>query len=119
MVCPCKRTSLAAQRRKKRRPATTTRRRKRTARQVSAYDIKTGGTMNTAMAGRVSAYKLDGSRMPANTYGAFSFSPYTPQVVTPVVAVTPSALTSVAAAATFAAAQRRKRRRTRVRRARR
>ena len=123
MACPCTRTSLAEQRRKKRRVAAPKRRR---ARQVSAYDIKTGSVMSPAMAGKISAYKLDGSRQAANTYSnAFSFSPYTAQVVTPVAAATPSSPTVGAPAATVAvaatpaavaAAQRRKRRRTTVKR---
>ena len=108
MVCPCKTaTALAAQRRKRR-----TVRRKRTARQVSAYTLASGKPVGTAMAGRISAYGLDGSPLAANTYGpsyhAFSMSPYVPDIVTPT-AVVPTG--AVATTATAVAAQRRKRRR--------
>ena len=103
MACPCTRTSVAAQRRKKR-----TVRRRRTARQVSAYGVATGKPVGTAMAGRISAYKLDGSPMATDTYGpayhAFQMSPYVPDIVTPTA--------TMPARAAAVAAQRRKRRRT-------
>lgn len=112
MACPCTRTSVAAQRRKKR-----TVRRRRPARQISAYTVgPSSKPIGTAMAGRISAYKLDGSPMATDTYGpayhAFQMSPYVPDIVTPTATVPAGAAPTAAAVA----AQRRKKRRAAPRR---